>query len=542
MGSPAIPDPNVPVATPPAAPVQPRGMDAAQMSEYLNKRMSGALPAPNAAPPQPAPPQPPVPDPPQPAPPAPPPPAPPPPPAAAAPAEAPPAEPHETPAVEDFDFDRPDAEPSPEAAPAAAAPDPDIEELKSLLGDVDPKNLTERKRRIYGAFKSMRALEAPPDQGGMGFMPTTEDIRRYYDNSTQWEASELEFESNPESWIVNHLGPDEQGQISPSALNVIDQFLPVLQNINPQLFNRAVEPLISTTLQNLQREVNSIPEGQGKDSDPFGVDDRTRLQDAIDILTAKWGRAPGARTNGQPAQPRPAALPQTNPNDPLAQERAQLAQREQRLNREYQLIKDATVQSLTSHVRQTVTAELDNDIVALAKSQGVTPDAFPTEWMYTQWIERFRGAVARAVTGDPDLGTAPYNPNGWENFRVSLGRASAVATSRNLGRQYDPNTDPNAKQAINTYRLIARPVIRSLAHQFLKDAGVSIVNGNATRTAAQAPNAEALAHREPATAGAPVAHSVVPPPNQFERRPGEDPVESMSRFIKERMTAAVPGR
>lgn len=547
MGSPAIPEPDI-TSTPPAAAVPPRtSMDQAAMSEYLRNRMTGALPGPNAAPP----PAQPVVAPPPPAAAPPPPPVPPvaaqPPVAAPPPVEPPP--PGEPPSIEDFDFDRRDEAPAQEAAPGTAppTPDPDLDELKALLGDVDVKTLNNRGRAIYESFKARRALTASPDEGGIGFLPTTEDIKRYYTNSTQWEAAELEFQNNPESWLVNHLGPDEQGQLPPGAIEVLDSFLPTLQNIDPRLFNRAVEPLISTTLQNLQREVAAIPEGQGKDSDPFGVDDRTRLQDAIDILTAKWGRTPGAaRTNGQPAArpgARPAALPPVNPNDPLAQERAELAQQQERLNHEYKLLKDAALGSLENHVRQAVTSELDKDIVFLAKSHGVTPDKFPSEWMYNQWVEGFRGAVASAVTGNPKLRKPPLNPTGWENFQISMSRASAVATSRNRDRQYDPSTDPNAKQAISTYRLIAIPVIRSLAHQYLKDAGVSIVNGNAARTATQAPSAEAQAHREPTTAGAPVAHSVVPPPHQFERKPGEDPVDSMSRFLKERMSqAAVPGR
>jgi hypothetical protein len=448
------------------------------------------------------------------------------------------------PSLEDFDFDQPDAVPDPASGeptagePATSAPDPDLEELKALLGNVDPKTLTNRGRDIYAAFKARRELKASPEQGGLGFLPTTDDIKKYYDNSTQWEASEFEFQNNPESWLLNHLGPNEEGQLSPGALNVIDNFLPVLQNVNPQLFNRAVEPLISTTLSNLQREVSSIPEGQGKDTDPYGVDDRTRLQDAIDILTAKWGR--GTRTNGQTPQPsaRPAALPAGQPNDPLAQERAQIQQERERLNHEYGLLKKAAVDSVTDHVNRTVFSQINADIVNLAKAQGVTPDRFPTEWMYNQWIEGFRGAVASAVKGNPTIGKAPYNPNGWENFQIQFNRASAVAANGNLGRRYDPTQDPYAKEAVKAYLLIARPAIKDLAHQYLKDAGVSIVNGNGARTAAQAPSAEALAHREPATAGAPVAHSVVQPPQQFTRVAGEDPADTMSRFIKERMVQA----
>jgi hypothetical protein len=100
----------------------------------------------------------------------------------------------------------------------------------------------------------MRELESPPDPnnpsiGGIGFVPTTEQIRQFYSASSAFESLQDEFDNNPESFFVNFFRPvqtDSGPQFRPGVPQIASFFLRGLEQFDPSgsLASTAVQPIL----------------------------------------------------------------------------------------------------------------------------------------------------------------------------------------------------------------------------------------------------------------------------------------------------------
>lgn len=100
---------------------------------------------------------------------------------AAAPAAATPAaaEPVADPATPPAAAATPPAEPSSEAANSEEVTEESLQAVAAEEGEPEPS----KSKQVWAAYKSLAELEKPPQEGGLGHVPTPEQIKTYFDHS-----------------------------------------------------------------------------------------------------------------------------------------------------------------------------------------------------------------------------------------------------------------------------------------------------------------------------------------------------------------------
>ncbi len=461
------------------------------------------------------------------------------------PIEVPPAEPAE-PEELVFDEEIPGAEtPAPEAAkPVVAEPaKPPVspEEQAAMVEGLSPEDQvvlqkiidqhgkgahaletvllrTNRGRRMVQALKTQQALEAPPEDGGIGHVPTIEQIRDYHQAHVDLQTMVHEFEANPLSWTLNFFGKDiGSGQPRAGAAEVLGNLPAVLAQHAPEMLGALVNPILSRyntrLLNDLYQRAVSVPEGQGLDA-RTGIDDRTRSMDVARILEFYLT----GQTRPAPAATGPAAA------DPLAPERQRLQREQEAVQQERAGIQQTRVAQFESSAATEIDRVVMHDINSVLKARGFL-DAFPEgSFQLTALRDRLRDQVYDRVAGNAQRGTQPLIPTQFQNFRVQLDRAQRAF----LGTGKSDFAAP-----VRTYRQMVQQVLKRLAPEL----------GAAVTTAKQVSDDRhaqlALAAGRPAPApggGAPVPQSILPALPA--RQPGETQDEWTSRQIRERLALA----
>lgn len=225
--------------------------------------------------------------------------------------------------------------PAPVVAPAsapAAAPIPDSApalefDLAALgiAGDPsEPGELTEaidpgtaRGKQIWSDHKFMRALELPPDKGGIGYRPTLEQISTMAKDAQAMNNLVLDLQSETKNHNISAIN---------WLLTVAPQsFLDLAANLPPDMLKLARERVLGD-------EVQVFLETARKFS---GVDDQSKL------YRRYWFEAANALhfvlTNGQSLDPQvllqPPAVKETDA-DRLARREQNLAQREKAIRQQ----------------------------------------------------------------------------------------------------------------------------------------------------------------------------------------------------------------
>lgn len=492
--------------------------------------------------------------------------------------------------LENFDFDqeeKPAAAAAAEGAPVTPAPDatlapatpetqptssPEDEarvaELTKLLAsgglphDIESAFLrTSRGRQILNQFKSARQLELPPDQGGIGMVPTADQIREMYQAQLKWDQSQFEFQTNPLSWLRTWLSPGPQGELPQAAPALAEEFLPELLRLDRsgQLFEAAATPVLSFAVSDLRSLAAGIPEGQNPDS--FGVDERTRILDAAAILEYRSQvRRAGAGGPGIPIptlasaptpttapgstpSPRPNPSQALDPTDPLAAERARLEFQRRQYESQSAAILESRLQTVRTAVDTGIRTAISQDLDNLFAQSGIR-NAMPSPQVYDLFRQNYVESVIESVAGNTQRGKAPLNPDGFQRFRLTYSKAlqsaRATATATNNGT-YDNQQNPVLQQAVADFRQLARTAIRNLAPDAIKAAGVKIQESVAPAAAIQK-LVEAAQHTEPAASGPAIQHSLAPQPTAITLQPGESRGDAFARVLAGRMTQAQAGR
>jgi hypothetical protein len=438
----------------------------------------------------------------------------------------------------------PSTPPPPEGTPDVVEAMAAVERLvaSGKVKDIEQLMLVNsRGRRVLQTFKAMRELEAPPNAdgtGGIGAIPTVDEIKAGYYARQNWEAFQHDLEYNPQSVLLHVLDYDPaKGQFSPRAEQIIQELIPIVQD-TPHLLQAIAQPVLRQSADQLYAFANSIPPGQNPDS--AGVDERTRAFDAAKIFESRFfgrvrtGTAPVSTTPPASGAPATSSAPsgQPDPNDPLAEERRRLDRQARELAAREQRLNETRIHAFNDAVFTDTQSGILADIDNLAKAAGVR-DAFPSDQLYNLWRSNFLNEVLQTVSGDQNSGKSPYNPVGFQDFKRRLQSGGQLATRSTLEA-----LATQRKQTAELYRQLARPVIRMLAPQHVSVAGKRI------QTQAIPPNAAHLATQgpgqvEPAggTGGAPPPRSVVPATPQFTVQPGESREDAFKRHIASRMAA-----
>lgn len=412
---------------------------------------------------------------------------------------------------EDEEIVFPEEPPAEEAAPAPEKPSIEaapIEKTDAVLADLSeeekaqvsalsPKAAaaleaiglrTSRGRRQLEAFKIRQELERAPEEGGLGRMPTIEEIREGESARMQMMAMEHEFVANPQSWARNFFAPDPQtGQLREGAR----EMLATLPRILPSdLYKPMAYEFLNPYVEFLYKTAFEMPESvAGPDGKPIANEARQRVLDTAQISEYYiTGKARQISADAAPVQPPRGALDPEK--EALRQQVAQSRQREQSyLQAQIRSFDEGVAGQIERYVAADVDAALSR-ITAVYPKDSVAYRAIRDQ-LVSETVDR--------VGGNPQSGISAFNPTQYETYRIQLDQAR---------RSYLRGDPSPSRAAIGTYRKIAQGVIQKIAPSYLKDAAAAV---KATVDAAHRAQAPAQGRGEPASTGASSILSPAPP-------------------------------
>lgn len=358
---------------------------------------------------------------------------------------------------------------------------------------------TPRGREVYANHKLVEQLAKPTTQGGIGHVPSVQQVKQYFKAHRDAVAMGTDFTSGDPARVANFFahwfGADQNGQFRPSSMAALQHLEPTLARIGPEAYERVAAPV----LERYQKAL--VADWRAENKDP---ELKRALLVAAHVLhnrlndewleagkeDAAWGGGATMPTTASPGRPGRAELDA---------EWQQLNQAKQASQRQLQNQWDAKLdQSETA----TLSSEIDKALKPLADMRSKTPE------MYEALKERMAKQIRTAVQADPEL---------WNLYQAK------VELARRTG-------NPAAIEGVmKEYLGLAGPVIREKRGPFLKGAGV------ATRKQSDDRHAQLrsiASHTAPANNGAPVRKSIAPASSP---KPGESKDDYMARRFAEAM-------
>lgn len=378
---------------------------------------------------------------------------------------------------------------------------------------------TSRGRAMLSNYKMVRELSKPPETdaegkeiGGIGRMPTVEEIRAADASHRAIQTMSFEMESDPASFVGNlfvvnpetgltNLGANPQ-QTARLLETIPHVLIESIQSADPQtaqvyqsLMASYSAPVFNQFFNHQYAEALKMPDGTQEQKN-----DKLRVLDALQISEFKaFGQARPLNltpTNGAPAGPDPekAAL------------QARLRGYQEREQRNAQNQRQTVVRGMEQQAQDAASKAVD----AVLAQTGVRKAYDP------MIADGQRAEILRDVANA--LPTA--NPSGWRAYQIQLQQATA-------GR-----IDPNVP--VQTYSKLVQNALRTLPavrDRITKLVGTAKTNSDAQHTAA----ASAQMRTEPNGMGSPapqnVVSAVVTP-----RQPGESNVDMIARSLSSRMS------
>lgn len=406
----------------------------------------------------------------------------------------------------ELDFDAAPAAPAEPPPVPASTEDPKFDGL--LPKEVENAFMkTNRGRHLLSTFKSMRDLRAEPQVdpasgqniGGLGFIPTSDQIRDYHRAHSDMRAMEHEFSTNPQSFAVNWFAPDAQGNFREGVEGVIAALPTVLDQIYASanqsgnqelaakakgLFESAFIPMATDYIDGLYARARAL-------TDPTQREYYINAARAIEFdLKGKH------RGDDQLAPPKP--------EDALAERERGVAEREARLNSWQARSTTEQQKQAENQIFASIDQTLNSDIEKALSSvkDALTPRAFRAA------VNDYKREVQEAVR---------KNHIGWREFNFQL---SSARTARGAEAQQAP---------VRTYQQHARQAITNTYRNVLQELATGAVRQNATLHATAAAGAANTAPA--ANGGQPPSQSVMPGSPKITRMPGEDTADYAARRI-----------
>ncbi len=361
-----------------------------------------------------------------------------------------PSQAEETPSSESTESEQPtesESVPEPETTeqPVEKKPEPETNPYEQDdETDVPPQTLntllqSDRGRQIYQSHKTLREFQKPLEQGGIGHVPSVEQIRDYYGSYRDRVIMDHDLQSQNPQQAERMLSFVFDPQRGPGSQFVASQLAPTLAKLNPETYAAAAQPFITNYAGALYQRYQ-----EARDSGDEKL--RSALWYAANVanydMTGEWltDKPPAMNGNGQP--------------DPLAERKAQLDQQAAELNQreqqEAQRQENNWRQAVTAKIGTAVYSEIDKALAPLKKS------AAP----------RIYEALRREFH-DKIIGQAQTDRHAWDLYNVKVQQA-----------RRDPSIDLAAE-----YTRLITPVIRNDRKKFLEEAGVTVMEQNDARHA-----------------------------------------------------------
>lgn len=417
-----------------------------------------------------------------------------------------------TPTLEEFDFENPDGDP--DAAPATPAEGSPLDEVKELLAkeagvtqaEADAIRAaflrTERGRRMFASDQIRRELERSPEEGGLGRMPTLEEIRQGEADRLGMAEMVHDFEANPDNFRANFFGyRDAQGQVHfrPGAEAVLEGLPDHLAAVAPEIHSRLAAKAVAPYLQTLAQEIAALPQRTQDEAQAKLVWGRG-LNAIEQKLLGRITRIPGFEYADGQSGSQPGAAP--NPNDPLAAERAALDAQKAALQQQQAQAAQQRQQAAHQQILQTQDSTLAGDAQRILRAGGL--DKIYPPVIFDQLVTKFISQVQSTIQGDSRTARSPLNPAGLKNYQIQLRQA--------IAGQLDPSLP------VSQYRRMANEAMRRDAKAFLDQVSGNVTaNSTAQHTAAAA----AAGRREAPSGGGPQGAPAAQTPSR-ERPKGMD--------------------
>jgi hypothetical protein len=127
----------------------------------------------------------------------------------------------------------------PQSSPTLDADDLDDPATPTVIDITKP-----RGQRIYAAYKAMTQLAAPPEAGGIGHVPTPDQVGSYFKSHLEIQRLLNDYhDPNPEIFISG------LAQTDPAALDRLAVALPQhIQRTNPQAYEQLAVPVLENAI------------------------------------------------------------------------------------------------------------------------------------------------------------------------------------------------------------------------------------------------------------------------------------------------------
>ncbi len=410
------------------------------------------------------------------------------------------------------------AAPAQPVAPERLSPEDDtkaIAELSAILqAGGAPKQIenafmrTNRGKEQLALFKADRILKQPPEfdpttgenRGGLGFMPTADQIKEFHRGHSDWTAMVQEFAVNPHNFATNWFSPDSQGnfregtdQVLASIPQVIDQIYSnaeqsgnrVLAEKSVGMFRAVFAPMQKSYLDGLYARAAEMPDPAQREQ----IINAARFVEA-DMFGKFRDDAKVAAT--------------THPESPADARMRELDERENRLNA-WETKKQTVAQK---EAENEVFATIDQSLNRYLEKALLPSKAGMSERTWRAAVKDFKSEIQGVIRKDPV---------GWREFNFKL---SAARTNR--------GADARAA-AVQAYEQLAQRHIRARYRTVLQELATDATRQNG---ALHATAAAAAAQTAPAANGGQAPPQSIMPTSKVARLPGEDPAEYNQRRLR----------
>lgn len=426
--------------------------------------------------------------------------------------------------LEGLDFDSP---PKVEAAPVelpadgvaspAATPEADVvKELADVLakGEVPAKVeelflKTTRGRQMLTSFKTLRDVAQPPEKGGIGRVPSLEEIRDADASHRSMTAMAFEYANDPLSFAANLLVPNaETGRTflgdPASATKVLESIPQALLRASQTTNNPVYAHMLSAysapafdlffthqyneALRMPEETPQQVAQYKTANQEPPLLSDKIRMLDALQLSEFKaFGKA--RPLNWTPHQP---VTPVSPTNDP---EKAQLQEQLRAAQTQLQNGTRAQQQAVTSHIEASAKELALGDLGTALRVSGVDK-IYPASVVTSQQTDLYERLKS-------SLGT--LDPSGWQQYTIQLQQAQRG--------QIEPDVAAKTYRRLFQNAIRSAPAVRERINELVKGAKSHVDAQHANRQ-------ESQLRTEPNGPGAPAPSSVVSS-QQLARQPGE---------------------
>lgn len=159
-----------------------------------------------------------------------------------------------------FKFFDEDGKEKPAEAKAAADPVDDEEEArKEFEKEFGKDKASERKERIYTAFKTVRALEKPTEEGGLGRAPSVDEIKQWAQDSLDFNALWTDIQAGDREGaenFVKQILASPTAETKPGVMAIAEALPATLAKGDPDVYTKVAWGFAERILGSIDRDIS----------------------------------------------------------------------------------------------------------------------------------------------------------------------------------------------------------------------------------------------------------------------------------------------